>query len=494
MKLKVKDLDIATGSTMVALLNQKDAKTLDLHANDRILIKYGKRSVVSVVNVAESSKVIKKGKIGLFEEVLDKLKVKKGRKVKIELEMKPNSVSYVLDKLKGEKLSKDKIDVIVRDIVNSRLSNIELSYFVAGCYTNGLDDQETANLTKAIVNNGLKLKFKKPVVDKHCSGGVPGNRTTMLVVPIVAAAGYKMPKTSSRSITSPAGTADTMEVLAKVIFDAKKLKRIVNKIGGCIAWGGAVGLADADDKLIQVRHSLSLDPKGLLLSSILAKKYAVGASHVVIDIPIGNDTKVKTKRKGKALKKDFIKLGKKLGMKIKVYMTNGSQPVGNGIGPALEARDVLMVLENDPLGPMDLRDKSIHLAGDVFRMLGIKNPEKKAEQILESGKAHAKMMEIIKAQGGNHNIKPKDIKIGEFSHDYKAHKSGIIKDVNNFAINKLCRICGCPTNKGAGMYLYKHEKQKVSKGQKLFTLYSESKEKLKFAVEAMKKLKVVVIK
>ncbi len=494
MKIKVKDMDISTGGTFVCLINERDATKFDFHVLDRIKIKRGVESVIAVVDIAESSKAVPPGNIGLFEEVLDAIGARNGSTVEIDIANKPISISYIKKKLKGERLNNDEINEIVKDVVNRNLDNVEMTYFVAASYLHGLNDIESVSLTKAIVRNGNTLKLKnKIIVDKHCSGGVPGNRTTMLVVPIVAAAGYTMPKTSSRAITSPAGTADTMEVLAKVSFSAKQMRKIVRKTNACIVWGGAVNLAGADDKLIQIRNPLALDPRGMLLASILAKKAAVGSTHVVIDIPVGKDTKIKTHKKAVALKNDFIKIGKKLGMKVKVYMTEGYQPIGNGIGPALEARDVLWVLRNHPKAPEDLRRKAIHLAGDVFRMLDIKNPEKKAREILESGKAYKKMKEIIKAQKGKSNIKPSQIEIGKHSFHYKAKKSGKIYDLNNYHIAKVCRIAGAPKDNGAGMYLYKHEKDKVKKGERIFTIYAENKTRLKYAKQALKRLKDIVV-
>jgi len=379
--------------------------------------------------------------------------------------------------------------------VNNNLSDIELTYFVSGCFTKGLSKKETVELTKAIVNHGSRLKLKKKIIlDKHCSGGVAGNRTTMLVVPIVAAAGLTIPKTSSRSITSPAGTADTMEVLSSVSFTAKKMEKIVKKSNGCIVWGGAINLAAADDKLIKVRHPLSIDPPGMLLASIMAKKSAVGATHVLIDVPVGKDTKIKTLTEARKLKKDFIRLGRRIGMKIKVIITDGTEPIGNGIGPALEAIDVLKVLMNTEDAPKDLRKKALFLASLMLKMGGISKGYKKAKEILDSGLAYKKMKEIIKLQGGNPNIKPEDIKLGKLSYSFKADKKGKIADIDNILISRLARIAGAPNNKGAGVYLYKHEIEKVKKAEKVFTIYAENKKRLKYAISFMNSNQIITIK
>ncbi len=487
MLLKVKDVDISSGGPLIVILNYKDAEKLDLQALDRIKIKKGKKQIIAAVDISESDKGIKKGKIGLFEEVLDILKVKDKQKVKIFPVTIPESIELIKKKLEGKKLNEKEINIIVKDLVANELTEIELAYFVSACYNHGLDEREITYLTKAIVKNGSQIKInRKIIVDKHCSGGIPGNRTTMIVVPILAAANLTIPKTSSRSITSASGTADTMESLAKVNLPIKKLKKIIKKTNAFIAWGGAIELASADDKLIKVRHSLSLDPEAMLISSILAKKAAVNATHVLIDLPIGKDSKIKSIREGKRLKLKFKRIGRRLGIKIKVILTDGSQPIGNGIGPNLEARDVLYILKRDEKAPKDLERKSIKMASIILKMVGIKKSETLVKSILDSGLAYKRMKEIIKAQEGNPNILPSQLRIGKFSHTVKASKTGIISSIDIKKINKIARIAGSPQDKEAGIYLYVKTKDKVNKGHKLFTIYSDNKTNLNYAKSFVK--------
>lgn len=498
MKLKVKDMDIATGGILIALINQHDARLLDLHAMDRVSVRKGKRKTVAVVDIAESGKAAKKGTVGLFEEVLDIIKAKHGDIVEVHIEKKPESVRWIKEKLNGKELNAKKIYTIVEDIVNNELTDIELSYYVAANYTHGMSHSETVALTKAMIDTGNRLHIKDHIIaDKHCVGGVAGNRTTMSLVPIVTAAGIKMPKTSSRAITSPAGTADTMEVLAPVTLPVEKIKKIVNKIGGCIVWGGAVNLAPADDKIITVEHPLSVDPEGQLLASILAKKGSVGSKFVLVDIPLGKETKIRTRKEALRLDRKFVELGKRLGMKIKVVLTDGNQPIGNGIGPALEARDCLYLLMRDKRRPLDLEKKVVMMAGVLFEMTGkSKKGEgvKLAQEILDSGKAYKQMKKIIKAQGGKANIKPAQIKVGSIRHDIKSPKNGILKDLNNNGISKAARVAGAPLDQGAGIYLYKHEGEPVKKGEKIMTVYAHSKEKMKYALDMLNSFKTPTIK
>ncbi len=358
-------------------------------------------------------------------------------------------------------------------------------------YIRGMNDSETIALTKAIIESGKTIDFKRrPVLDKHCTGGVPGNRTTMLIVPIVASVGLLIPKTSSRAITSPAGTADTMEVLAPVSLSIEEIKRVVKKTNGCMVWGGGVNLAAADDKLIRIRHPLKLDPLGVMLASILAKKKAVGATHVLIDIPIGYGAKVINRAEAEELAKKFMGLGSSLGMEVECILTPGYDPIGFAIGPALEAREVLRILRGENVSP-DLVEKSLVMAGILLEMGGKAGKGKGrmiAEKILKSGKAYEKMKQIIEEQGGDPGITPEEIKIGNKQFTVYAPSSGRVHLVHNKAISSIARAAGAPRDKEAGIYMYVEKGDKVKKGQKLFTVFSVSNRKLNAAKELVEKL------
>ncbi len=493
MKLKVKDLEISTGATPVVTLNNCDAKLLDLYPLDRILVKKNSRKMVAVLDIAESEKAVPHGTMGFFEEALNKLGVKSHDVVEVSLAKKPESIDYIKKKLSGKELNYDESLQIINDIVDDKLTQIEMTAYVLANYANGMTQKEIVDLTKAMSATGSRLNLdrtKGPIVDLHSIGGVPGNRTTLIIIPIVVAAGLRIPKTSSRAITSPAGTADTMEVLCSVSATVPKLKRIINKVGGFIMWGGAVNLSPADDKIIKIESPLSIDAEGQMLASIMSKKYSVGSTHLLMEIPIGEGTKIKTVKHAKKLEKYFKLLGKELGINVEIIIEDGTQPVGRGIGPALEARDCLWVLKNDKRGSSYLRYKSLKYAGRIFEMCGKASKGKgfaMAEKILESGKAYKKMVEIINAQGGEIIVDPDKVPLGEHQHDCVAQKDGVIKELDNFAVAHICRILGCPRDKQAGIYLHKHENARIKKGDLLFTLYSESEQKLRFAVDELKR-------
>ncbi len=476
MKLKFKSAKLIS-SVYVSILHPNDARKLGLNANDRVKVKKGKKEIAAVIDISDS--LVKEGEIVCSEDFKKVLNLKNNDFVDVSYLPQPDAVRYIRKKLDGKELNKKEIDEIVRGIVSNELTEVEKTYFVSAAYCNGMSDREVVNLTKSVANHGETISFNGIVVDKHCAGGVPGNRTTMIIVPIIAAAGLIIPKTSSRSITSPAGTADTMEVLADVSYGSKGIKRIIDKANGCIVWGGGINLAPADDKLIKIRHPMSLDPKGLLLASILAKKFAVGSKYVLIDLPVGKGAKMNLKE-AQSLSKEFIKIGKLLGMKVEVIITDGSEPIGRGIGPALEAYDVLKVLRQDKDRSLDLEQKALGMARIMLKMVN-KNPNL-ADDILKSGKAYEKMKQIIKAQRGK-ILEPEQISFANYYYDYKAKKSGKIVEIMNKPIASIAKIAGAPTDKKAGIWLNFHVNDKVKAKETLFRVYAESKLKLNAALK-----------
>jgi AMP phosphorylase len=497
MELNVKDMDISTGDVQVVILNQKDAQEMDLHPMDRLVIKRNGKKTVAILDIAESKKAVPPGRIGMFEEVLDALRAKDGDKARIEIAPKPESVSYIRKKLDGEHLTQKEIHSIVKDIVENNLTDVELTSFVIASYTRGMNMKEVAMLTKSMAQTGDTLKFNKyPVVDVHSIGGVPGNRTTMLIVPILVAAGCVVPKTSSRAITSPAGTADTMEVLCPVSLPINKLKKVIDEVGGFIIWGGAVNLAPADDRIIRVEHPLSIDAEGQMLASIMAKKASVGATHLLMEIPIGPGTKVQNKKQAKHLSRHFGELGHALNIKIKTIITDGSQPIGNGIGSVLEAKDVIYALKNDSRAPQDLVKKSLWMTGILLEFVGKARKGKgykTAQKLLTTGAAYGAMTRIVEAQGGK-MPNPEDLNPAQKSVIFKAEKTGKLQCIENSAIAKSARLAGAPIDPDAGIFLHKHCGEKVKKGEAILTIYARSVHKLTYAVDALRKMRGIVIK
>jgi putative thymidine phosphorylase len=496
MKLLVKDLKISTGGVLVAVLHSDDASILDLNSSDRILIKTKGKEFITAIDVTDDSSFVKPGHVGLMDELFQKLKLNSNSEVNVKIAPKPDSLKFIKKKLDGKSLNYDEMKCILEDVVAGNITQVELTYYVAANYMKGMSLSEVVDLTNAMINTGDKLVFKNKIVfDKHCIGGVAGNRTTMVVVPMLIAAGLTVPKTSSRAITSPAGTSDTVEVLARVDLPVEKIKKVVAETGGCMVWGGAVNLAPADDTIINVEHPLSIDAEGQLLASILAKKGSVSSNHVVIDIPVGKSAKIDSMKEAIHLKKMFEKIGKKLGMKMLVLITDGSEPVGNGIGPALEARDVLWLLKNDIRAPYDLFSKAVFITGKVLEMAGKCNKGSgftMARDLIKSGKAYRAFMKMLRKQGLKiKNVE--EIKFGRYTSDVLSSSDGCVGHISNKVISKICRLAGCPREKESGVYLFKHKGDHVVRREPLFRIFSNSKQKLKFAVEYAKQNMVEII-
>ena len=442
------------------------------------------RRILASVNVVDDDSIVGCNELGLSEDAFALLGLPEGQRVSVSQAEPPTSIPALHRKIAGERLDSDSFRAIVNDIAEHRYSKIELTAFVVACNQAELDREEVFFLSDAMSRVGRRLNWgEHPVVDKHCIGGIPGNRTSMLVVPIVAAHGMLCPKTSSRAITSPAGTADTMEVLAHVELQFEQLNSIVRTHRGCLAWGGTSDLSPADDVLIAVERPLSIDSPGQMVASILSKKVAAGSTHLVLDIPVGPTAKVATMPEAQRLRRLFEYVAKRMGLMLEVVITDGRQPVGNGIGPALEARDVMQVLENHPATPADLRQKSLRLAG---RMLEF-DPDVRggdgfaiARDILDSGRALRKMQDIIQAQGG----KPFDVNnppLAPLTYPVRAATTGTVVNIDNLQLAHIARQAGAPRAQGAGVDLRAKLGQQVQAGDLLYTVYAAYPTELGFA-------------
>ncbi len=488
MKLTIKKLRFLTGRP-VCMIHEKTAKKMSLHVGNRVVIKnQSHKKIISVIDTVAG--IIKPSEIAVSEEILQNLSLKNKDMVDVEITEQPKSLSFIKKKLKGKKLEKNEIYEIINDIANNSLTEIEVAFFISAIFVNNMSLKETKYLIRAMVNSGNQLKLKGKVVDKHCIGGVAGNRTTPIIVSICASAGLIMPKTSSKAITSAAGTADVIETIAKIEFSIEEIKKIIKKTNACLVWGGALGLAPVDDKIIRIERMVNIDSTPQLLASILSKKISVGSKYIIIDIPYGKSVKV-TKKQAEKLKIKFLELGEKFKLKIEVILTDGDEPIGNGIGPIFEIKDVLRVLKRDN-PPEDLEEKSLLLSGKLLELSGKAKKGKGidfARGILDSGKAFEKFRQIIQAQKGKLN----GFESPKFSYNIFAKRKVKIKHLSNKMINKIARFAGCPEDRAAGIYLHKKKGDIAEKGEKIFTIYTVSKEKLNQAKKLYKKNKNKVI-
>jgi len=483
--------DIDQGQNEV-VLNERDAEELQIDVLDRVRLKLGKKEVLAIVDI--SHRFIQPGQVGLFEEVAAELDAKNGSKILLVSAPRPASLDAIRKKLDGGILEEHEISEIISDLMHEQLSQAELAAFVAGIYTRGMNIEETVSLTNAIFASGGQMThFKTPVVSEHSIGGVAGDRSSMILVPIIASLGIVIPKTCTRAISSAAGTADVMEVLCPVDLSLEQAQKVVEKTGGCIALGGSMDMAAADDKLIKIRNPLRLDPKPLLLSSILAKKKAEGADYVLVDLPTGRGAKLATAEEARALGRDFEALGAHLGMKIECTVTDGSEPLSPFAGPALEARHVLNLLARKQDGP--LVEKALIMSGLLISLVRGFTKEDgylMAKHQFASGKALEKFWEIARGQGGK-EIAPADIEVGGFTHLITSAEQGKIAHVDNHAVSRLCRALGAPQDKRAGIQLHVSKGQQIEENSPLVTLYASSKEKLAFGLEQLKEINLVEI-
>jgi thymidine phosphorylase len=439
------------------------------------------RHIEAVLNVVDDDGIVGIDELGLSEQAFQQFGGKPGLLVSVAQAEPPASMASVRRKINGERLNDADYRQIADEIVQGRYSKMELAAFLVATCQNGLDRDEVLALTQAMVATGTRIQWQEPLVaDKHCIGGIPGNRTSMLVVPIVAAYGMLIPKTSSRAITSPAGTADTMEVLAQTELSPEAMDKLVRAERGCLAWGGTTRLAPVDDLLISVERPLGIDSQGQMVASILSKKVAAGATHLLLDIPVGPSAKVRQMRDAMGLRKLFEFVGDRVGLHLEVVMTDGSQPVGRGIGPVLEARDVMLVLNNEPGAPVDLREKALCLAGRIIEF----DPDVRggfgysiAGEILESGRALAKMERIIDAQGRQTQAP----QLGRLSFEVMADRSGVVVGIDNYFLAQIARLAGAPIAKGAGVDLMCKVGDSVETGQPLYRVYAEHSANHEFA-------------
>ena len=449
-------------------------------AQARLLVERDGRSIIATLNTV-TEHLLHRNEASLSESAWALIGAKDGDEIFVSHAPHLESLSYVRGKIHGKRLTTMSAQAIVQDVAAGRYSDVELAAFVAACAGDRMTRAETTALTRAMISVGDHLAWGVPmVVDKHCVGGLPGNRTTLIVVPIVAAAGLTIPKTSSRAITSPAGTADTMETLSPVNLDLATMRRVVEREGGCIAWGGAVHLSPADDILIRVERPLEIDSRGQLVASVLSKKSAAGATHVLIDVPHGPTAKIRSLEQAHEIAGDLEAVGRAIGLTVQVILTDGRQPVGAGIGPALEARDVLRVLSCEDGAPADLRERALVLAARVLEFserfpAGTGRAE--AERLLDDGSALAKLQAIGEAQGGW-----REPPIAALTHPVESRASGIVTALDCRRVARSAKLAGAPEAKAAGLMLHARIGDRVHAGQPVLTIHAESQGELDYAL------------
>lgn len=483
--LKVKSIPIDTLRENVVLLS-RDCQALRperLRGSRKVELKVNGRTVLADIVIADDPALVAADEVGLAQPAFRRLGATAGDLAEISPARPARSLDVVRAKVRGETLDQAQLLEVVRDLAAHRYSDMEVAAFLIACAA-FMTPEETLALTQAMIDVGRRLDWDRAmVVDKHCIGGIPGNRTSPLVVAIVAAHGLTIPKTSSRAITSPAGTADTMEVLARIDLSETEMRTVVEQCGGCLIWGGRVELSPADDVLISVERPLSIDTPEQMVASILSKKLAAGSTHLVIDMPVGPFAKLRDVSAAMRLRKLFEYVAARLGLTLDIIATDGSQPIGRGVGPVLEARDVMAVLHGRADAPADLRDKAIALAGRTLEFdpaVSGGQGAARARELLDSGAAAAKLEEIALAQGPS----PVKNEVAPLCHEVTAGRGGWIEAVDCLRIAQIARLAGAPTDPGAGLELLKRTGEPVRAGEPLYRIHGLDAADFGFAVEA----------
>jgi thymidine phosphorylase len=481
-RLRLRRLGIDTYREFVVFMNRDCAvcRSEGFQVRSRVRVSLGGRSLTATLNVVGDD-ILGMDEASLSEAAWTELGAAAGTYAEMSHPDPIASDSFLRKKIYGGRLSGPEISAIVADIAGHAYDDIRLAAFVTACAGDRLDLSETTQLTRAMVAAGERLTWPRATVaDKHCVGGLPGNRTTMIVVPIIAAAGLLIPKTSSRAITSPAGTADAMEALTTVDLGIDRMRAVVEAEGGCIAWGGSVQLSPADDILIGVERPLDLDSEGQLVASVLSKKIAAGATHVVLDLPVGPTAKIRDQAAAIRLSARLRQVAEHFGLAVDLALTDGSQPVGRGIGPSLEARDVLAVLGNEATAPDDLRDRALALAG---RLIDLARPtsggagRRLAGELLASGAALRKFEAICEAQGGR-----KHLATALQRRDVTADRDGLVTEIDNRKLAKAAKLAGAPAASVAGVDFHAPLGRRVARGDTLFTLHADTRSELDYAM------------
>ena len=480
MKIKRLPIDTHPDNTAFMLRGGQEYTAEQFQALQKIRIYSEGREILATLALVDDRDILQEDQIGLGQQAYRRLGLNEGVDVEIEQAHPPASLEWVRRKIDGDTLTDSELAEIITDIAAYRYSPMEIGAFLVAC-AGYMTTQETLGITNAMIAVGRRLQWdRKPVVDKHCIGGIPGNRTSMIVVPIVAAHGLLIPKTSSRAITSPAGTADTMEVLARVDLSRQEMADVAAEHGAFLAWGGKVQLSPADDILISVERPLRIDTHEQMVASILSKKVSAGSTHLVLDIPVGPTAKVRSQAEAVRLRKTFEYVARHLGLETEIVFSDGSQPVGRGIGPVLEAEDVMAVLRNEEEAPQDLREHALVLAGRIIDF----DPEleggkgySRAFELLASGAALEKMEQLIEAQGRQ----TAEFPLGVHREDVRSPDDGHVQAIDCERMARIARLAGAPMDKGAGIKLLRKVGEPVRQGETLYHIFANSRDGLRFA-------------
>ena len=487
---KVIKFDIQNGNWHIVMLNTEQASNYGIKDDDKIsLIRKWEEFVVDVVL---SDKYVQANEIWVTNDFLEEYPIMEWDTVLISfVQSNPLSMQAIRKKLLWKKITDVEIDAVIEDIKNNKIHDLVLAYYVATSFFYKSDIHELAYTTKATAYTWDMYRFPWIVAGKYCIWWVPWNETTMIVVPILASLWVTVPKSFSKAITSPAATGECVNVLMDIEFDKQEVIRITDKVWACLVRNEKLNLAPVNDRIIKVSSPLWMEPYARMISSIMAKNYAMWINHCLIDIPMWPTAKVATARDAKRVAKRFKEIWEYLWIKMDVQITDGSQPIGRWIWACLQAREALRILQQFKTRSKDLEEKSIFLASRILLLCWvaetIENAENLAKTQLKNWEAWKKMQEIIKAQNWNPNIKSEDVELWKFSFDVVATKNCVINKVDMRLLNTMVRWLWAPKEYKAWIYLHKKLWDKVKKWEVIYTMFSPSANKLNLVKEMQQK-------
>ena len=396
----------------------------------------------------------------------------------------------IAKKRDGKKLTAEEIKGFVNGLSSGQVQDYQMTAFLMATYLQGMDKEETAALTDAMLYSGEVLKFDQQlVIDKHSTGGV-GDKTSFILAPIAAACGVKVPMISGRGLGHTGGTVDKSEAIPgfKTEMDFHKFKDWVETYGICMI-GQTKEIAPADKIIYGLRDvTATVESIPLITASIMSKKLAEGANGLVMDIKYGHGAFMKRKSDAKKLAKSLTDTGTRFGKNMMTVLSDMSQPLGLKVGNSLEIIECIDTLKGK--GPKDVTDLSIHLAGGMIHIAGIAKTHsagiKKAKEVIKNGQALKVFRDLIERQGGN----PKVIEdysllpMATDTTDVISNKAGWIKDINSLSIGQSCVELGGgrkqssdPIDFGVGFTLAKKVGERVKSGDLLMTIHHNKNQK-----------------
>jgi pyrimidine-nucleoside phosphorylase len=395
-----------------------------------------------------------------------------------------NIIDIIIKKKNKQELTYEEIEFAINNYIDGNIKDYQMSSLLMAIVLNGMTDEETINLTKIMINSGDIVDLSNingTIVDKHSTGGV-GDKTTLILAPLVASVGVKVAKMSGRGLGHTGGTIDKLGSIEgfKVTLSNEEFINQVNKVG-CAVISQTKNIVPADKMLYALRDVTgTTESIPLIASSIMSKKIASGADKIIIDVKVGNGALMKTKEDAIKLSKLMIKIGKSYQKEVVCVLTNMEEPLGHNIGNGLEVLEAIEVLKGN--GPKDLKEIIYTLGSIMVSLAKNISIEEAKDQLIESinnGKAYNKFKEFITSQNGN----LEKIQIEDEVISVKSSKDGYIKNIDTYKLGEIARKLGAgrynkddQINYGVGIIVHKKVGDYLFENEELVKIYTKNKD------------------